>query len=225
MEPLTVQWPTEVREAVAVQQVLRRRIRLEDDPGPLATVAGVDTAFPKRGGEPVARCAVVVLSFPDLRLLGEAAAEVPVMFPYVPGLLAFREGPAIVAALAQLPEPPDLLMFDGHGYAHPRRIGIASHLGVLLDRPAIGCAKSILTGHADEPGPEPGDRAPLLARDGELLGYALRTRARTRPVYVSPGHRVSFATAADLVMACVRGRRLPEPTRLADHLSKGSVLR
>lgn len=214
-----IHWPTKVNEAVAVQQQLRQRVRLEDDLGTPATIAGIDTAFPERT---VARGAVVVLSYPDLQPLEQAVAHVPVTFPYVPGLLSFREGPAILEALSRLSSLPDLLLFDGHGYAHPRRVGIASHLGVLLDRPAIGCAKSILTGSASEPGYEPGDHTRLLSPDGELLGYALRTKRRTRPVYVSPGHRVSFETAVAVVMACVRGYRLPEPTRLADRLSKSA---
>jgi len=213
------EWPTHVREAIARQHELRGRVRLEDDFGELRSVAGIDTAFPRVDGEPVARCAVVVLSFPELRPLTQATATAPVPFPYVPGLLALREGPVIEAALAQLPSLPDLLMFDGQGYAHPRRLGIASHLGVLLDRPSIGCAKGVLTGHYSDPGPNPGDRSPLLAPDGELLGYALRTKARTRPVFVSPGHRVSPKAAVELVMACARGYRLPEPTRLADQLA------
>lgn len=215
-----VAWPTDVREALALQESLRRRVRLEDDFGEVRTVVGVDVAFPRRAGEPVARCAVVVLSFPQMEVLEQAVAEVPVTFPYVPGLLAFREGPAIEAALQRLRRTPDLLLFDGHGYAHPRRIGIASHMGVLLDRPSVGCAKCILYGHAEPPGEHPGDRSPLLAPDGELLGYALRTKARTQPVYVSPGHRVSPDSAVALVLQCVRGYRLPEPTRMADRLSK-----
>lgn len=213
-------WPTEIQEALHLQEALRRQVRLEDDLKPLATVAGVDVAFPRREQGHVARCAVVVLSFPALQVREQATAEVPITFPYVPGLLAFREGPAILAALARLSLQPDLLMFDGQGVAHPRRLGIASHLGVLLDWPTIGCAKSRLFGHADEPGPHPGDRSPLLAPEGELIGYALRTQSHTQPVYVSPGHRVCHETAVHLVMACLRKHRLPEPTRLADQLSK-----
>ena len=212
-------WMVDVREAIALQQELRKRIRLDDDLDEVRTVAGVDTAFPKRGGEPVARCAVVVLSFPELRPVAQVTSVVPITFPYVPGLLAFREGPAIEAALIQLQRLPDLLLFDGHGYAHPRRMGIATHLGVLLDRPTLGCAKSILTGHAEEPGPNPGDRSPLLAPDGELLGYAVRTRRGVKPVYVSAGHRMRHETAVELVLRCARGYRLPEPTRLADKLA------
>ncbi len=213
-----IHWPADAREAVAIQKEMRPRVRLDDDYGGIRTVAGIDTAFPMRGT--VARCAIVVLSYPEMRPLSQVVREVPVTFPYVPGLLAFREGPAIAETLANQPETPDLLLFDGHGYAHPRRMGIASHLAVLLDLPSIGCAKSVLTGHFSEPGPDAGDRSPLIAGDGEMLGYALRTKARTRPVFISPGHRVSIETAVNLVMACVRGYRLPEPTRLADQLSK-----
>lgn len=213
-------WPTDARTAVAMQQQWRHRVRLEDDFGDIRTIAGIDTAFPKRDGEPVARCAVVVLSYPELQPLLQVTAEAPVTFPYVPGLLSFREGPVIQAALAQLSSLPDMLFFDGHGYAHPRRMGIATQLGVLLDHPSIGCAKSVLVGRYQEPGPEPGARAPLITGK-ELLGYALRTKARVRPVFVSPGHRVSIETAVTLTLSCVRGYRLPEPTRLADRLSKG----
>ncbi len=212
-------WMVDVREAIALQQELRKRIRLDDDLDEVRTVAGVDTAFPKRGGEPVARCAVVVLSFPELRPVAQVTSVVPITFPYVPGLLAFREGPAIEAALSQLQRLPDLLLFDGHGYARPRRVGISTHLGVLLGRTTLGCAKSILTGHAEEPGPNPGDRSPLLAPDGELLGYAVRTRRGVKPVYVSAGHRMRHETAVELVLRCARGYRLPEPTRLADKLA------
>jgi deoxyribonuclease V len=133
-------------------------------------------------------------------------------------LLSFREAPIALAALQQLRVLPDVLFVDGHGIAHPRRLGIASHLGILLDLPTIGIAKSILVGQAAEPGEQPGDTTPLLDGD-EPVGTALRTRARSRPIYVSPGHRVSLETAASLAMQCARGYRLPEPTRLADRLA------
>ncbi|HYE79775.1 MAG TPA: endonuclease V, partial [bacterium] len=153
-------------------------------------------------------------------VLEEVVARAPIRFPYVPGLLAFREGPLVEAALRQVRTEPDLLLFDGQGIAHPRGLGIAAHLGVLLDRPSIGIGKSRLTGYAEEPGPHPGNRSPLLLRDGRVIGTLLRTTARSKPVYVSPGNHVSPERAADLVMACVRGHRLPEPVHLADKLSK-----
>ena len=180
-------------------------------------MAGVDVAFPRRD---TARAAVVVLSFPELAPLASAAIEVPVRFPYVPGLLSFRELPAVQAALATLDELPDLLVCDGQGYAHPRRFGLACHVGVVTGKPAIGAAKSRLIGTHDEPGPVRGDWSPLMDKD-EAIGAVLRTRAGVRPLYVSVGHRVSLATAIRLTLACAPRYRLPEPTRLADRLSKG----
>jgi deoxyribonuclease V len=137
-----------------------------------------------------------------------------ITFPYVPGLLAFREGPVVLAALEQVSDPPDVLLFDGQGLAHPRRLGLATHIGVLLDRPSIGCAKSRLCGEHEEPPAERGGWVPL--RDGdEVIGGVVRTRAGVRPVYVSVGHRVDLETAVSLVVACCTRYRLPEPTRRA----------
>ena len=141
-------------------------------------------------------------------------------FPYIPGLLSFREIPVLLDAIARLRSRPQLLVVDGHGIAHPRRFGIASHLGVVADVPTIGCAKSRLTGKHEEPGPLPGDCSPLLSRDGELIGRVVRTKARTRPLFVSIGHKIGLETAVEIVLRCLRGYRLPEPTRLADRLSK-----
>ena len=166
----------------------------------------------------IARAAAAVMSYPALELFEQRVIECPVSFPYVPGLLSFREIPALSLALEELSTRPDLLLVDGQGYAHPRRFGIACHLGLLLDRPTIGCAKSVLVGRADEPGPVPGDWAPLVHRD-EVIGAALRTRANVKPVYVSVGHRVSLETAISIIVSCLRGYRLPEPTRLADRLA------
>lgn len=211
-------WPTTAAEAIAVQKALAPRVRPNGRPGRVRRVAGVDVAFP--GGGAVTRAAVVVLSYPGLAVVERAAVEAPTRFPYVPGLLSFREAPAVLAALAALEEPPDLLMVDGQGLAHPRRFGIACHVGLLADLPAIGVAKSRLTGTHAEPGPERGARAPLM--DGaETIGMVLRTRAGVRPLYVSAGHRIDLAAAVDWVLACAPRYRLPEPTRLADRLSKG----
>lgn len=205
------------REAVTLQRDLAGAVVRRDDFGALKTIAGVDVAYGHRGGP--ARAAVVVLSFPDMAPLAETTASLTVGFPYVPGLLTFREAPAAIAALRDLPAPPDLLMCDGQGVAHPRRFGFASHLGVFLDTPSVGVAKSRLTGEFDEPGPEPGAWTPLLDR-GELIGAVVRTRRGSKPLFVSIGHRVGLATAIELVVSCTRGYRLPEPTRLADRLSK-----
>jgi deoxyribonuclease V len=181
--------------------------------------AGVDVGL--RGD--VARAAVVVLSFPDLAPVDYALGEAPVTFPYVPGLLTFREGPSVLAALERLATWPDLFVFDGHGVAHPRRIGLAAHMGVLLDEPSIGCAKSRLTGRHDEPGQAVGDWTPLTDK-GETIGAVVRSRAGVKPLYVSTGHRVDLPTAIDLVLRCTRRYRLPETTRYAHKLAGGAEL-
>jgi deoxyribonuclease V len=212
-------WDLSWDEARRVQASLAGQVVRSDELGTIRTVAGVDLAYPRTAtGVVTGRAAVVVLTFPELEVVEEHVVTRPVTFPYIPGLLSFREAPVALAALQQVRIQPDLLLVDGHGIAHPRRFGIASHLGVLLDIPTIGVARSILVGRAAEPGELPGDLTSLLDGDEEI-GTALRTRSRSRPIYVSPGHRVSLETAASLVMQCGRGYRLPEPTRLADQLA------
>jgi deoxyribonuclease V len=212
-------WDLDPAEARALQRQLAGQVVREDRLGTVRAVAGVDLGFPPtQDGSVLGRAAVVVLRLPDLDLVEERVVERPVTFPYVPGLLSFREVPVGMAAVASLEHRPDLLLVDGHGLAHPRRCGIACHLGLLLDLPTIGCAKSILVGRAEEPGPNPGDWTPLVHR-GETIGAALRTRPKTKPIYVSIGHRVSLASAIALVSQCGRGYRLPEPTRLADRIA------
>jgi deoxyribonuclease V len=214
-------WPTTIDEAVVVQEQLRGQVQIVDDDFALRTVAGVDTGFEEEGT--VARAAVVVLSFPDLTPIAHALARGPVPFPYVPGFLSFREIPAVLDALAMLATPPDLLICDGQGIAHPRRLGIASHLGVLTGIPSIGCAKSLLVGHYGPVPDERGGRVRLM-HHGEQIGYVLRTRPGVKPVFVSPGHRLGLDRAADLVMACTTRYRLPETTRYAHNLaSHGTV--
>jgi deoxyribonuclease V len=211
-------WNVSPEEAVAIQQRLREQVIREGPmPGPGTVIVGVDVGF---RGE-LARAAAVAVRFPDLTPLAQAVAEVPVTFPYIPGLLAFREAPAILAALERLPLSPQVLMVDGHGISHPRRMGIATHLGVYLDLPSIGCAKSKLWGRYEMPPDEPGAWSPLWD-GGEMIGAALRTQAGASPVFVSIGHRISLENAIATVMACVRGHRLPEPTRLA-HLAAGGA--
>jgi deoxyribonuclease V len=206
-------FPTDPAEARALQQTLRQQVLLEPLDREVATVAGVDAAFLADRVVAVA-CA---LAYPDLTPLEEVVATAPLAFPYVPGLLSFREGPAVMAALDRLQADPDLLLFDGQGIAHPRRLGIAAHIGVLRDRPAIGVAKSRLVGEADEAalGPDKGARLPLTDH-GETLGAVVRSRTRVRPLYVSPGHRVTVDEAVAWTLACCSRYRLPEPTRLAD---------
>jgi len=176
-------------------------------------VAGVDAHFDR--SRKLARAAVVTLSWPDLETLEEAAAEGPLTFPYVPGLLSFREAPPVLDALEKLERTPDLLVCDAHGVAHPRRFGLACHLGVITGVPTFGVAKSRLVGEHEEPGRERGSRAPLVDR-GETIGAVVRTRTGVRPVYVSVGHRVSLDTAVEWTLALAPRYRLPETTRRAD---------
>ncbi len=211
-------WDLSTHEATALQAELAGKVLSHTtfDPSAVQTVAGVDVGFRKN----VAHAAIVVLSFPELCPVDQALGQAPATFPYIPGLLAFREGPSVLDALERLNTWPDLLIFDGHGVAHPRRMGLAAHMGVILDHPSIGCAKSRLIGTHDEPGPAVGDRVPLTD-EGELIGAVVRSRAKVKPLYISVGHRVSLATAIDLVLQCTRGLRLPETTRLAHKLAGG----
>lgn len=178
-------------------------------------VAGLDAAFPRGGRECVA--AAVAWSVRERRVVEERVARRPLTFPYVPGLLSFREAPAVLAALSELETPVDALLCDGHGLAHPRRFGLACHLGVLTGMPAIGCAKSVLVGTPEDVDPARGSKGSLEHR-GERIGSVLRTRDRVRPVFVSIGHRVDLTSAERLVLACAIGFRLPEPIRRADRL-------
>jgi deoxyribonuclease V len=213
-------WNVSSKEAIAIQQRLRRLIRQESGLAAVEVqrVAGIDVSI-KKG---TARAAVAVLSYPSLEPLDVVLAKVPVSFPYVPGLLTFREGPVVLAALARLRVEPDVLIFDGQGTAHPRRLGIATHVGVLVDRPSIGCAKSRLWGKHQEPGPEKGDYA-LLYDGEEVIGAVVRTRTGVKPVYVSVGHRIDLPSAIEYVLGCCKRFRLPETTRLAHRLAGGET--
>ena len=209
-------WNVSPAEARAIQDQLRERVIRCDRLDEIASVAGVDVGF-EQGGR-VTRAAVAVLSFPELQLQEQRLVRRPTQFPYVPGLLSFREVPAILAALEQLDKQPALLLCDGQGLAHPRRFGLACHLGVLTGVASIGVAKSRLIGEHGEPGQEKGCWVPL--RDGnEIIGAVLRSRQGVRPLYVSIGHRVALQTAIDYVLACTPRYRLPETTRLADRLA------
>lgn len=215
-------WDLSPDDAARVQTQLRERLVLAWDGREITTVGGVDIGLT---GE-VARAAIVVLRYPDLTPLTSATAEVPLVFPYIPGLLAFREGPAILAAWEQLAIPPELVMFDGQGIAHPRGLGIASQLGLWLERPTIGVAKSRLYGRHAEPGPRRGDQAPLYdERDpARVIGTVLRTHERGNPLYISPGHLIDVPHAVTCVLACCTGYRLPEPTRWAHNVAGGAAL-
>lgn len=211
-------WNLTTKEAMALQTALAAKVigQTTFDPGSIQTVAGIDVGF--RGGK--AQAAAVVLSYPDLQPLAHVRVETPVTFPYVPGLLAFREGPCVLAALGKLTIWPDLLIFDAQGVAHHRRLGLAAHMGVILDWPSIGCAKSRLIGEHVEPGETAGEWVPLCD-SGDTVGAVVRTRARVKPMYVSIGHRVDLPTAVDWVVRCTRGYRLPETTRHAHRLASG----
>lgn len=214
-------WDLSIDQAKALQAQLAQQVRPETtfDPVAVRTVAGVDVGF--RGD--VAQAAVVVLTFPGLEPVDCARAEIQVTFPYVPGLLAFREGPSVLAALEGLHIWPDVFLFDAHGLAHPRRLGLAAHMGVVLDWPSIGCAKSRLTGHHEDPGETAGGWVPLLDA-GQTIGAVVRSRRGVQPLYVSIGHRVDLPTAIAFVLRCTRGYRLPETTRYAHQVAGGARL-
>ena len=203
-------WDIEPRAAAALQAELAGKVDRLSTLGHVKTVAGVDVGL--RDG--VARAGVVVMSLQDMSIVEIVRAERPVNYPYVPGLLSFREAPAILDALARLSCEPDVLMFDAQGYAHPRRMGLAAHLGVVFDHPAVGCAKSRLCGTHEEPGVKRGSQSWLWHND-EVIGAVVRTRDRVRPVFVSVGNRMTLADAVGVVLRCGRRYRLPEPTRLA----------
>jgi deoxyribonuclease V len=211
-------WDLTPAAAVAWQQELRQHIITADRLGVVETVAGVDVGFEQDGA--ITRAAVAVLSYPQLALLETAVACRPTRFPYIPGLLSFREIPAVLDALAQLRITPDLLLCDGQGIAHPRRLGVASHLGLITAIPSIGVAKSRLGGTH---GPAPAERGcwtPLW--DGtEIIGAVLRTRVGVKPLFISPGQRISLVTAIEYVMGCCTRYRLPETTRQAHRLASG----
>jgi deoxyribonuclease V len=211
---LRTRWNLTPQEAMRLQETLRERVERKDRFGTLQFVAGADLAFDPETN--LAFAGVIVYQFPQLREVERRMARRTLRFPYVPGLLSFRESPVLLAAFEQLRTEPDLILVDGHGIAHPRRFGIACHLGLLLDRPAIGCAKSILVGEAAEPGVRAGSTAPLVDK-GETVGIVLRTRDRVKPIYVTTGHRVSLESAVRIARQCLDGFRIPKPTREADH--------
>ena len=210
-------WALTVEAAVAIQQQLSTEVITCDQfSEPVQYVAGVDMGFEANGT--ISRAAVAVLSFPDLQLQETAIARRPTTFPYIPGLLSFRELPAVLAALEQISTIPDLILCDGQGIAHPRRFGIACHLGLITNMPTIGVAKSLLVGKHEEVPATKGSWQPLQHRC-EIIGAVLRTRPGTKPLYISTGHRVSLPTAIDYVLRCTPKYRLPETTRIADKLA------
>jgi deoxyribonuclease V len=210
--PALHSWDLTHGEAVEVQKRLRNLVRLQPLDRPVETIAGADISYNKFSETVYA--GIVVLSLPDLRIIESAGVRSVAKFPYVPGLLSFREAPSLIEAWEKLRTKPDVLMLDGQGIAHPRRFGIACHLGILLDWPTIGCAKSILVGRYGDLGLEAGSRSPLVDK-GEQVGVALRTKNKVAPVYVSPGHLIDLDSAVDLVLRSTTKYRLPETTRQA----------
>lgn len=210
-------YPKNYHEAVAWQEARQGEVRVEPLLRPPRWVGGADASYDR--AEKRIHGAMAVFTFPELTLVEEVTLEGPCPFPYIPGLLSFREAPIIVEIWQKLNRRPDLLLVDGQGIAHPRRLGIATHLGLLLNIPTIGVAKSKLVGEGEEPGKEAGAASPLCWR-GQVVGWILRTRTGVQPVYVSPGHRVSLADSRQVVLDCVRKFRLPEPLRQADRLSR-----
>ncbi|AVH89746.1 MULTISPECIES: deoxyribonuclease V [Stenotrophomonas] len=210
-------WEGSVAAARAQQLQLAGRVERQDRlPNDVRWLAGLDVGFEDNGA--TTRAAAVLLDAKTLQPVAQEIARIPTVMPYVPGLLSFRELPALLAALALLPRAPDLVFVDGHGISHPRRLGVAAHLGVVTDLPSIGVAKSKLVGRFVEPGAEAGAHTPLMDGD-EQLGWVLRSKVRSKPLFVAGGHRVSADTALDWVQRTLRGYRLPEPTRLADRLA------
>lgn len=217
-----IDWNVTPQEAQEIQNRLRSQVRVEPlDVPALRTAAGADLSFDK--GSETVFAGVVVLDLQGVAVIEKAGVRTQAKFPYIPGLLSFRETPPILEAWAKLSVRPDALICDGQGLAHPRRFGIACHLGLLLDLPTVGCAKSILAGHHGPVGPEPGDWAPLIHR-GETVGAALRTRVGVSPVFVSVGHRCDLASAIALVRRCAGPTRVPETTRHA-HLFVNALRR
>ncbi|WP_266363808.1 deoxyribonuclease V [Tellurirhabdus rosea] len=214
-------WNVTPEEAVALQQRLRSQIRIQPLEKPVELIAGCDISFNKF--ETTVYAGIVVIRLDTLETVEEAGVVSETTFPYVPGLLSFREIPSLLEAWANLKQQPDVVMFDGHGIAHPRRIGIAAHAGLWLNIPTFGCGKSVLVGKYDEPAPERGSWSPMIHR-GETIGAALRTKNKVNPVYISPGNLIDLPSALDLTLRTDGGYRLPEPTRRA-HLLVNALRR
>ena len=213
-------WQMTPDQAKKVQRELAVMVCRNNAVEAVRLVAGVDISAPNFAG--LARAAVVVLSYPELKLVERKVITKEVTFPYVPGLLSFRESPLVIAACEELEAIPDLILVDGQGIAHPRRLGLASHLGLLWDRPTIGCAKSRLCGEHNMVSVEPGSYAEITD-NGEVIGAVLRTKVGVAPLYISIGHKVDLESAISWVLRCCRGQRLPEPTRLAHLAASGQL--
>jgi deoxyribonuclease V len=206
-------WDVTPKAAVGIQNNLRNRIKLKDSFRKIRVIAGADVAFDKSSNQGYG--GVIVYSFPELEEIERQGVIRPITFPYVPGLLAFREAPILLEAFSSLKTETDMILFDGQGIAHFRRMGIATHMGIVLNKPTIGCAKSRLIGRYKDPGEKVGSCAPLIHGE-ETVGMVLRTRKKVRPIFVSQGHKISLETSVEIVLKCSDGYRIPKPTREAD---------
>jgi len=211
-------WDVSIAEAKQLQLKLAQQVSLKDQFKNPRFVAGVDVGFEDKGK--ITRAAIAVLNYPELTLIDKSITRTKTVFPYVPGYLSFRELPAVLIALEQLKTIPDMFLCDGQGIAHPRRFGIACHLGVLTGIPSIGVAKSRLIGTYAEPGPTKGEQSDLYDKE-EKIGIVLRSRSRVKPLYISPGHHISMMSAVQWVLNCTTRYRLPETTRVAHRLASG----
>jgi len=210
-----MKWPEDITEAKKVQKVLKKKVRITPLRKSPEYVAGVDAAFFEDKIIGVA----CLYRYPEIILIEEAYSLTEGSFPYIPGFLSFREGPAIIKAMSSLKIKPHVILFDGQGIAHPKGLGIASHIGVLLDIPTIGCAKSRLVGNYREPGLKKWSRS-SLRYNGKIIGVVLRTKDNVKPVFVSPGHRINLKNSIKIVCGCTSIYRIPEPLRRADFISK-----
>ncbi|MCK4548180.1 MAG: deoxyribonuclease V [Candidatus Eisenbacteria sp.] len=210
-------WTVDIQTARRIQERLRTRVSFVWKARPVRLVAAADVSFPEKHE---ALAVVVVLTYPDLAPVETVVRRGRCRMPYIPGFLSFREIPTLLKAFRSVKSEPDLILFDGQGVAHPRRMGLAAHAGLILDKPSIGCAKSRLFGEYREPGTSRGEYQYLVTREGDVIGAALRTRTGVRPVYVSVGHRIDLETAMRFVLAAAPRYRIPEPLRLADLVSK-----
>lgn len=214
-------WNVSYEEAVKIQLDLKEQLVLHDEgvPRTIHTIAGADISYSR--GDDLFFAVVVILKFPSMEIIETSSCSERVTFPYIPGLLTFREGPALIQAFKQLKNSPDVVIFDGHGVAHPRGIGLASHMGLFLDMPTIGCAKKRLTGTHDDPGFDAGDYS-FLTREDRTIGAVVRTKKNVKPVFVSQGHKISLQTAIDIVLSACAGYRIAEPVRRA-HLEVNRI--
>lgn len=211
-------WDLTEEQARNLQKQLAKKVCLEDSNSNIKTVAGVDVAYDKNSDLIVA--SIAVLDTCTLNVLDTSIIKDQVTFPYIPGLFSFREMPPLIKAFEKLNIEPDLVVCDGHGYAHPRRFGLACHLGVLFDIPTIGCGKTRLIGEYDEPGIKRGDQTELIDTNGEVIGAVLRTQNNVKPVFVSSGHKISIETSCKWILKLSPQYRLPETTRIADHIGR-----